>query len=241
MRLPGTQHRTLINGRTGSGKTTGAVWLLSQANFDEMPWIVLNHKNTKIIDAIPYAKHVDLNFRPTEPGIYIYHPLPEVDDDAVDALLWDVWRRGHIGVYIDEAYMINPRSPALNALYTQGREKHIPMLTLSQRPSRISRFAISESDFFMSFHIVHKKDRQLIQEFIPVDLEPLMHSPPGKPLLLPAFHSLYHDVGRNAAVIMRPVPDDAQLLAIFERRLAPPEPENDDFAALARPVVFFPQ
>lgn len=239
MRLPSTQHRTLINGRTGSGKTTGAVWLLSQANFDEMPWIILNHKSTKIIDRIPYARHVDLNFRPNEPGIYIYHPLPDVDDDAQEALLWDIWARGRTGLYIDEGYMINPRSKALNALYTQGREKEIPIMTLSQRPSRISRFAVSESDFFMAFHIVHKKDRQLIQEFLPVDLEPLMHAPPGQKLPLPEFHSLWHDVGRNEAAILRPVPSEAELMATFERRLAPPEVAPEEIQQPG--VVFFPR
>lgn len=218
MRLPSEKQRVMINGRNGSGKTQGAVYLLSQANFTTAPWIVLNHKNTAIIDAIPGAKSVPNTFRPKKPGIYIYHPIPETDDEEVDDLLWYVWRQGGIGVYIDEGYMISPRSAALNALYTQGREKKIPMITLSQRPSLISRFAISESNFFMLFHMVDKKDRERVQGYVPTKLEPLMHAEAGGARPLPEFHSLYYDVDKNSVEILRPVPDEATILQIFHDR-----------------------
>lgn len=220
MRLPSSKHRVLVNGRTGSGKTQAAVWLLSQANFLSAPWIVLNQKRTKIIDDIPGAQHVKNDFRPKKPGIYIYHHIPDLDDESLEDLLWYAWARGDIGVYTDEGYMINPRSPALNALYTQGREKHIPMITLSQRPTKISRFAVSESDFFMLFHIQDKKDRELVRGYLPVDLEPLMGIEAGRARALPDFHSLYYDVAKNTVEIITPVPREEIILQSFEDRFS---------------------
>lgn len=219
MRLPTSKDRTLITGRTGSGKTQGAVWLLSHSNYLSAPWIVLNHKNTALIDDIPGARHVDNSELPKKPGIYVYHPIPGRDDDEVEKLLFHVWARGHMGVYVDEGYMIDPRSDMLNACYTQGREKHIPMITLSQRPSGISRFAISEAEFFMLFHIIERKDRDRVRGFIPTDLEALMHSDAGEDRMLPEYHSLYFDVAKNRLEILRPVPPADIILQSFEDRL----------------------
>jgi hypothetical protein len=219
MRLPTSKQRVLVNGRTGSGKTQFAVWLLSQANYLSSPWVVLNQKCTAIIDNIPGAKHVENNFRPKRPGIYIYHHIPDKDDDALNELLWYVWGRGNVGVYMDEGYMIPPRLPSLNALYTQGREKHIPMITLTQRPSGMSRFAVSESDFFALFPITDKEDRKRVQGYIPTDLEAILAPEAGAASILPEFHCLYFDVAKNTLEIVRPVPDEASILKIFHDRL----------------------
>lgn len=228
MRMLAPGDRILINGRTGSGKTTGAVWILSQANFNEVPWIVFNHKRTKIIDEIPGAQHVPNSYRPKKPGIYIYHPIPDLEDEEVEDLMWYVWGHEHVGLYIDEGYMINPRSPALNALYTQGREKKITMITLSQRPSRISRFAISESEFFMLFHVTDKEDRKRLQGYIPTDLEKFMGADIGEARLLPEYHSLYYDVAQHKMEIIRPVPSKAALLEIFRVRLGIKAPDSEN-------------
>lgn len=217
MRLPNNKQRILIIGKTGTGKTCGAVWHLSHKDFNKMPWIVLNHKGDDLIDSIEGAKHVDLNYRlkPKDKGLFIYHPIPQVDDEAVTNLLWSIHSRGNVGVYIDEGYMIPNRDPAIQALLTQGRSKNIPMIILSQRPTWISRFCISEADFFMVFYLADKRDRQTINGFIPVDLESLMSSPVNTQPQLKKFHSLYYDVGKNEALIIAPVPTDDIILSRF--------------------------
>jgi hypothetical protein len=232
MRLISSEDRIAIHGRTGTGKTTGAVWILSLADYLTRPWIILNQKRTKLIDAIPGAKKVQNSFRPdpNKPGIFIYHHVPVHDDDELEDLLHYVWSVGGIGVYIDEAYNIDPRSPGLIALYTQGREKQIPMITVSQRPSGICRFAISESEFFMLFHLSDKDDRKRIQSYVPLDLEEFMGSKIGDKHLLPKRHSIYYDVGDNSAEILTPVPPPAQILAIFESRMNPPRPDSENLS-----------
>lgn len=216
--LPTNKQRILILGKTGTGKTCGAVWHLSKHDFTKEKWIVLNHKRDDLIDSIPNAQHVDLDFRPkhNDVGLFIYHPIPDLDDDNVTSLLWDIHRDGYCGVYIDEGYMINSRNPALLALLTQGRSKYIPMIILSQRPSWISRFCVSEADFFQIFYLSDKRDRQTVNAFIAnMDLEKLMVSPVNTEPDLKKYHSLYFDVGNNKANILTPVPTSDNILSQF--------------------------
>jgi len=226
MYLPNDDQHLLLLGKNGSGKTRAAVWHLAQKPLDVFPWVALNHKNEEMIDSIPGAQFVDLDFTPKEPGFYIYHPIPEQDDKAVTDLLWRIYRHENIGVYIDEGYMLNPRDPALTALYTQGRSKHIPMITLSQRPSKISRFAVSEAAFLQVFYLVDKRDRETVNAFIPISLEKFMRAVPGEPRLLPEYHSVYYDTGRNELSIMRPVPGDDEILSLFADKLIKSPEQN---------------
>ena len=219
MYLPDESQHILILGRNGSGKTRAAVWHLAQKPLDKFPFIVLNHKNEGLIDSVPGAQFVGMEFTPKKPGLYIYHPVPEKDDEAVTALLWRVYQRERIGVYIDEGYMVNPRDHALTALYTQGRSKRTPVITLSQRPSKISRFAVSEAAFYQVFHLVDKRDRETINAFIPASLEELMKTRAGEPRLLPDYHSVYYDTGRNEIKIMAPVPGDDEIIGQLAEKL----------------------
>lgn len=220
MRLPDNSQSILVIGKNGSGKSRAAVWHLAQKPLDRFPWIVLNHKNEELIDSIPGAQMVDMNFTPKKPGLYIYHPIPEKDDEAVTDLIWRIYEREKIGVYIDEGYMINPRDKAMTAIYTQGRTKQIPIITLSQRPSLINRFAVSEAGFYQVFYLSDKRDREKVDAFIPdAPLNKLMLSVPGVGRPLPDYHSVYYDVAKDELVIMAPVPDDDTILSLFENKL----------------------
>ena len=221
MRLPNDSQRITIYGKTGTGKTRAAVWHLSQRRFDVRPWIVLNHKGEELIDSIEGAQHVELDFVPKKAGIYIFHPIPEVDDEAVTSLLWKIHARENCGIYIDEGYMLPARDPAFQAILTQGRSKKIPLITLTQRPVWVTRFAISEADFHQVFYLQDKDDRKRVNSFIPADLERWMRTEVNQPPKLPEFHSLYYDVGKNHLNMLLPVPDDSILLATIEARLKP--------------------
>ncbi len=221
MRLPDNTQRLLIVGRTGSGKSRAAVWHLALRDWDVHPWVILDYKGEELFQSIPDAKHVELSYTPDRKkgGIFIFHPIPERDDEAVDELLWRIHARGGIGVYIDEGYMIDPRSSPMIAILTQGRSKRIPVIVLSQRPTRISRFAVSESDFYQVFELNDKRDRETFKSFVPYDLETIMKNDVTKPRILPAYHSLYYDVSGNKLEVVTPVPSDSEIIKIFKDRI----------------------
>ena len=222
-RFPTSADRQTVVGRTGSGKTVAACWGLLQRKFRSAPWVVLNHKNTALIDEIEGAHHVDLDYVPKKPGIFVYHPMPESDDDAVTALLWKVYSRGNTGIYVDETTMINPRDPAMRAVLTQGREKKIPVLLATQRPVGLSRYAVSEADFFQVFQLTDSKDIDRIREFVPFDLHGFMKTKANEEPKLGQYFSIWYDVKKNWLFRLPPVPSEEKILADFKAALQPEE------------------
>lgn len=207
VRLPGPTHRLTIVGRTGSGKTQAAAWHLSNANFDEQPWVILNFKGDALIDAIEGAREIGYNEIPDHPGIYILRPLPGEEE-----LLGDYFVRArmheNVGFWVDEGYMTKGVA-GFDGLLTQGRSKHIPMIILSQRPVWLSRFVFSEADFYQIFHLNSERDRKIIEDFVP----------DGVTSRLKEYHSLYYDVGKDKLTKFKPVPPAAQILSRINERL----------------------
>lgn len=208
MRLPDSSQHLAIVGANGSGKTIAALWHLSLRDYLSRPWIVYNWKYDQGIDGIPLHYDIGVDEIPKHPGVYVVHPLPS-DSDAVESQMWEIWRRGGIGVYVDEGYMVGNNNPAFRALLTQGRSKGIPTITLSQRPVWMDKFVFSESTFFQIFRLQHRKDRKTVEEFIPADLS----------RRLPDFHSYYYDVGKDEVIVLAPVPSLDTIYSTFESRL----------------------
>jgi hypothetical protein len=208
-RLPDDTQRHAILGATGSGKTQAAQWHLSHRRFDLIPWIIYNFKGDESIDAIPYIREVSLDRLPTEPGVYVTHPMPGEDDDAVAAQMKGAWVTGDVGIYVDEGYMIGKRNQSFRMLLTQGRSKGVPMIVLSQRPVWMDRFVFSESEFIQVFRLQHDDDRKTAGKFVPADFD----EPMGE------YESVYYDSPRNSLVRLRPVPPIEVIHATFARRL----------------------
>lgn len=233
-RFPDSSQRQFICGRTGSGKTVAATWNLLHRNFRTAPWVIFNHKNTALIDNLDFgenegAQHVDLDFVPKKPGLYIYNPVPVNDDDAVTDLMWKIHRRGNTGLYVDEGYMLNPRDPAMRALQTQGREKKIPVIMVTQRPVSLSRFAVSEADFIQVFQLNDLEDIKRVKSFVPFDLQEWMKTEANEEPKLGTHCSIWYDVSRNMLVKMNPVPSEDQILDKFYDALTPKESRKTIF------------
>jgi len=207
MNLPSDSQRIAIVGRTGSGKTQSAAWHLSKRSFDTKPWIMFDYKGDELLNEIEGTQEIDLATVPKKPGLYIVHPLPD-DNESVENYLWQIWANENIGLYFDEGYMIGD-SPALRAILTQGRSKHLPVIILSQRPVWLSRFVFSESDFFQLFHLNDVRDRKTMRAFVPADLD----------ARLPQYHSYYYDVANDQITILSPVPKREEILETFSERL----------------------
>ena len=208
--LPRYDKRTAIVGSTGSGKTFLACWLLSTRDFDRRVWIIFDFKGDELIEDIGAQEISVRGPIPKKPGLYVVRPIPELDDEAVTALLWKIWEHGSIGIYIDEGYMIRARDPAFNACLTQGRSKHIEMIVLSQRPTWLSRFVWSESNYFGMMNLTNEDDRKLAEKFIG-----------GHRLtLLPEYHSLWYETQGQKGTVLKPVPGRDELLKRFQERLS---------------------
>jgi hypothetical protein len=213
--LPGATDRTAVVGRTGSGKTFAAVWLLSRSDFEVRPWVVIDYKNDSLINAIERAELIGLDTIPEEPGIYILKVLPgEDEEERLSEWLHRVWERESIGIYVDEGYMIGQRDKWFNACLTQGRSKQISMIVLSQRPVWLSRFVFSEADYFIVFELTHDRDRDAVQAYVASSERERMEAP------LEPYHFWFYDVAGKRLTGMRPVPDGAELLAAIDERLA---------------------
>jgi hypothetical protein len=212
--MPDDSHRLTMYGQTGSGKTVAALWHLSQRSFDSKPWLVYDFKEDEHIARIPRLEQLKVGEVPKHPGLYVTRPVPEHDDDSVEESMWGIWKQRDTGVYVDEGYMIGKRNAAYKALLTQGRSRSIPVITLSQRPVWMTRFAISEADFHQIFFLADESDKDVVQRFVPHDM--------GEQRL-PRYHSYYYDVGRDDFLGLKPVPKLEETLDVFERRMKKPD------------------
>lgn len=213
--LPSDSQRIAIMGRTGTGKTVAGVYHLSQRDFSKLPWIMLNFKEDELLNSIPHAIDITLaDGVPKKKGLYNLH-LESGDGDRggpLEPFLAQIKQRGNIGVYADEGFEIDRLSKGYRGIQTQGRSLRIPTITLTQRPTWMSRFIISEADFYQVFALNDRRDQETVSEFTP-------HSMKG--LKLPEYHSYYYQVAKNEAVILPPVTAPDKLLDILETKLKP--------------------
>lgn len=217
--LPKDSQRIAIMGRTGTGKTVAGLWHLSERDFGRMPWVIMNFKRDELLDSIPYVEEIGLNEIPKKPGLYQIHPHPQ-DKAGMEFFLNRAWEKTHIGIFVDEGYMIDPRSAAYNMIQTQGRSLKIPTITLTQRPVWMSRFIISEADFFQVLGLSDEEDTDVVKRFIP-KRDRTRGAPHILDFELEPFHSVYHDVskGRKGSVFLDPVPAPSILLEKMEDKL----------------------
>lgn len=214
-RLPGPTDRTAILGRTGSGKTTMAAYILGESNIDKIPWVFIDYKGEDVFEDIRRAERdviTDLeptDIAPKKPGLYHMQPVPGEDDREITQFLWRIWERQRIGVFVDEGHLL-PGSDALKALLVTGRSRRIPMIMISQRPVWVPREVFSESNHHIVFDLSHDEDRKTAGGFVTSDGRPVPR--------LKEFHSIWNDVGKNRRFQMMPAPPAAASVArIVER------------------------
>lgn len=208
-RLPNSTQRLAVVGSTGSGKTVKGLEIFSYSDYDVRPHVIIDYKKDDLIEELPYELWPLNGKAPTKPGLYVVRPLLDVHDEAVELLLIDIWRKGHIGLFIDEGYMIPRMSRGMKAIYTQGRSKHVSLILLSQRPSWCNPFMFSESDFLSVFRLNKPGDRDTLQDSISFSIKNR----------LPQYHSYWYDVGRDKGFILEPAAGRDEIIDTFDRRL----------------------
>lgn len=217
-RFPDESHRTFIFGKTGSGKTQFAAFLLSRAPFHRQPYIIVDYKHDELLNSCDRIKEIGLKDKlPKQNGLYIVHPLPGRDDAAVEEWLWRVWQHERVGLFFDEATLIpgsaaGSRGYALQALLQQGRSKRTPVMAITQRPSGVSRQLITEASFIAGFYINTKPDLERVRDMMPVG---------AMDGLAMDYHCRWWDDQRNRLTRFTPAPDADTIRNVLYDRLAP--------------------
>ena len=204
----------------GSGKTTLAFYLLSISKLDRL-WVAFDFKREELFGKLAKmsgaARIVDPRWRPRrgDRGLVIVRPRPQLDDAAIEQILWDLHKsKEKPGLYLDEAYLIPKNSAALQAILTQGRSKGIQCITLIQRPAWVSRFVMSEANNFGIFFLIHSDDRKIVTEFVPL---PRNYENPE------AQHFYWYHAGDRSAKYVLPVAHPDIILTAIARGLPPPQ------------------
>lgn len=237
MRAPTSKQRTMIIGRTGSGKSQFAIHLLSSQNWDKQPWVIIDYKGDDLLRAIVRQNRNKIklikceNAPPRKPGLYYMNPTPKVDDEAMEAWLFEVWdngryrrrfvdKRNGTGLFIDEGYQL-PQRDGFDILLTQGRSLDIPIICLYQRPTWMSRFAVAQADFFAIFDQNDERDIKTTSSFIKPAVAPnggLIDAYSE----LDRYYCLWYDVSEGHSCVLKPAPGRQEILNNFNLRLQKP-------------------
>lgn len=213
IRLPGLKDRTVIVGRTGTGKSIAGAWHLSLKDYTTFPWLVFDTKKEEFFADVwkmNGARRITFADKIPKAGLWYLQPTPkEMASQECEAFLSRIHQRGKVGLFIDEGYSFDKYSNALTAIYTQGRSLRIPVITLSQKPKYLNPFTFSEAQFFQVFALNDLSDRKRIAEYSPISPK----------IALRPFHSVWYDVGHNSVVEFSPVPAPDRILETFETKL----------------------
>lgn len=219
--LPRDDEHTAVVGRNGTGKTMLGAFLLAKQDLTKKTWLVLDYKGEEIFGALERARIIGFNDVPQEPGLFILKSRPDLETQT-ENWLWRIWEREGAGLMVDEAYMLPSylsKNGAFQAILTQGRSKRIPVLTLTQRPVRVSPFAFSEASHVAVFDLNAKADRRTVEDRTGEGF--MSWLPPDFPDGLPKYHARWYAVKSNTPYVVRPVPEAKKIVAMIDGQLKP--------------------
>lgn len=228
--FPGPTDRVTVNGMTGSGKSTFAMWLFAEsADFQRRPWIILDFKQDDR-DIINQAVAEDM-FKPLKigaelpknAGVYVVNHNAREGQAPVVNFLWSVYEKGKTGLFLDEATMVpelrgegNSGGP-FQSILSQGRSKGIPTYVLAQRPVHVNNMVFTENNYYSAFELASKEDLKKVASHIPT--HSVRYEQVWNPdLILKPHWSRWFDRQQKKSFLLRPCPPADEILNIlFER------------------------
>lgn len=199
--------RALIAGKTGTGKSVLACWMLYHS---PGAWIILNPKHTAAYKNLPDSTVVNgLDFSRIERGfkrhrfVVVNPSSRESDPDNLDDFVMQLhenWQ--NVGLCCDELYSMHKNAVAgagLIGWLTRGRELKQSFLGLTQRPAFLSKFLFSESDYIVGMQLQLRDDRRRMVE---------MTDKPQFAAKIPRRHWLWFDVAADSLTHYGAVPID---------------------------------
>lgn len=227
--FPGPRDRVTINGMTGSGKSTFALWLFAEsADFDKKPWIFLDFKEEGLIAKALAAKlfgllSIDAKI-PKKPGVYVVRHNPRHGQAPVVDFLWKIYEAGKTGLFLDEATMVpelrgeaNSGGP-FQSLLSQGRSKEIPVWVLAQRPVNVNIMVFTENNFYSAFRLRGAEDLKKVVKNIPADSRGFARVW-GESVKVPRYWSRWYDAEQDRSFLLRPCPSPEKILEILSDRI----------------------
>lgn len=163
-----SNERIDLCGKTGSGKTYAAKYLLSR--FDRL--VILDVKGE--LDGwntVPWdreAKRLLRNGEPVRARVLV--PVGRSPEETWEDVFATILESGNCHLYIDEMYGVTPpgKSPSdlLWAIFTRGRSMGIGTTTATQRPTWVPLISISEAEHFFCFRLTMSEDRKRMASFM---------------------------------------------------------------------------
>lgn len=145
---------------------------------------------------------------PGKTGLYRMPVRPD-EDEALEDWLWQIWERGEVGLFADEASLL-PKKGAFKAILRQGRSLHIPVIACTQRPVDCDREIFSESQYRVLFGVEDDRDWQVIGGLFKAPNVDIRQP-------LPRHWSYWYDAKQRHAFKLKPGPDPATVAADLKR------------------------
>lgn len=205
--------RAVVVGRTGSGKSSLAGFLLRQS---PQQWVILNPKGTRAYDTLPDAitihgmDYAKINKAIKERGRngaarYRFINIVPTRNQSTFEIMDEFIGYMHdsytaVGLVADELYTLHKGGrpgDGLMAWLTRGRELKQSFLGLTQRPAWVSKFIFSEADYIGEMSLTIAEDRKTM--FANTGVEKMMEN-------IPQYEWLWYDVAREKLRHFNPLP-----------------------------------
>lgn len=203
MIMPTNSQHIMILGKNGTGKTTEALWHLSQRDFDR-PWIIIDFKRDELVNSLPVTALASIEDKPpSDPGLYVVHATWQHAEPRgrLEKYFYEIMDQKRTGILIDEGQRIGQHNPGFRTVLFEGRQPEVCMIYLTQRPSFIDTVAMSEPAFFQIFMLQHIDHWRRLWEVIEEErLDPARLREAGD------HHSYYWDSNHDTLEILAPCP-----------------------------------